>query len=67
MSFAKYSIYGTILQDGVFRILNYLDSLDDGLDKRIYKRGMDPKSFNKYIRIKIAIHERIYPNKNLKI
>lgn len=56
-------VYGTILKDGVFRLIENFINIEDTYDKRLGKTGKEPKSYMKKDKIKIAVHERIYPNK----
>lgn len=61
--FEENQIYGSILQDGTFRLIANLGMDEDSMDKRMGRRGKEPKSFMKEEKVKIATIERIYPNK----
>lgn len=67
--FEKFKTYGTILQDGKFRLIDeniYEKEViisEDGRkeDKRMNQRGSEPKSIKKKVLIKIAVAENIEP------
>lgn len=77
-AFSKYKIFGTILQDGIFRYIDdgtyEKDKListteDKSEDSRMKQRGKVPMSVTKNILIKIAIDEGLVPpckSKNVK-
>lgn len=76
LEYEKYSLYGHILQDGLFRIFNnefaatLMDkTLNPGevIDRRGDKRGKDSDSFRKVDRIIMAIAEKIYPPSSMKV
>lgn len=55
--------YGTILKDGIFRLVaNIFDDVDTS-DKRLGQSGKDPKSYMKKDKVLISVMERIYPTK----
>lgn len=71
-TYEKFQLYGTILQDGSFRVVNQAeDASTIGLhgeqnllsfgDRRMNQRGKELKSIKKKDRIKIAVKEKLYP------
>ena len=72
--YEKNSLYGHILQDGKFRIVDNRSGSDKKIapedlklnDRRGDKRGKDSDSFKKVDRIVMAIAEKIYPPSSMK-
>lgn len=61
--YSKYSVYGIILQDKKFRVRYNPSSggVNDVIDKRQQKKGIECRSLQKYELINIAWEEQIYP------
>lgn len=63
--FEKYSRFGTILQDGKFRVIDIEPDMATK-DKRMVHRGQDPGTKGKIYRVKLAVDERLpIRNKNI--
>jgi hypothetical protein len=62
--YEKFQLYGTILQDGSFRVVDQAEEAainSSTGDRRMNRRGKELKSIKKKDRIKIAVKEKLYP------